>query len=610
MGYSNLQECVADLANAGQLVRIDHPIDPRLEMALIQRRAFEAKAPALLFTHPKDCGFPMLANLFGTKERVNFIFRDTLDTVKTIFSARANPARFLKSIWRKAPQWPRLLCGLSQMRHRYVSCTPVLAKTCKLQELPKLVSWPEDGGPFITLPLVLTEDPDAPGAFNLGMYRIQLNGNAYADNEVGMHYQLQRGIGIHHSHALSKGFELPVNVHVGGPPALTVAAIMPLPEGMNELIFAGLLGGRRMKLTKTDALPVLSECDFVLKGVITKDLKPEGPFGDHLGYYSLAHDFPVMRVKSVHHRENAIWPFTSVGRPPQEDTMFGDLIHELTSPMVGNVFEGAWEIHAVDAAGVHPLLLALGSERYTAYEASRRPRELLTLAMHLLGTTQTALAKFVLLAAREDAPGLRCRDVPGFFRHILERTDFRHDLHFFTECACDTLDYTGYALHEGSRLIWAVAGEKKRELGTEVKNLPRLPNNINNPCLVMPGIIALNGPKAGLGRHEHDPLMEELAYCFENFDDSFPLIAVVDDSRFTAASVANFLWTVFTRTDPARDSYGPLPRIQAKHWSCSGPLILDARLKPFQAKPLEDDPAVVAKVNELASGNGPLAGLF
>lgn len=609
MGYASLSACVADLEKCGQLRRVDYPVDPFLELAHIQRRAFQSKAPALLFTNVKGCRFPMLANLFGTKERVNFIFRDSLESLKTIFEAKADFAGLLRQPGRLLRAAPLL----ARFRPKRVSPenAPVLAEACVKADLPKLISWPMDGGPFITLPLVYSEDPQS-GRPNLGMYRVQLSGNEYDENEAGMHYQLQRGIGIHHAAALARGEELPVNIHVGGPPALVVAAIMPLPEGMSELSFAGLLGARRVRVTKEKALPVLADADFVLRCRLGNKTKPEGPFGDHLGYYSLKHEFPVVKIDSVQNRKDAIWPFTSVGRPPQEDTVFGDLIHELTAPLVSGVFEGVKQVRAVDAAGVHPLLLAIGSERYTAWESVRKPRELLTLAMHLLGTTQTALAKYVLIAAEEDAPGLDCRDIPAFLRHILERTDFGRDLHFFSQCACDTLDYSGYNLHEGSRLVWACAGPKRRELAGEIDDPPSLPTGFANLEVVMPGIAVLAGPKHDLGRMEQDEKLLELCRCLENWRqrENFPLIVAVDEPDFCAASLENFLWTTFTRSDPGRDIYGAHSVTKVKHWGCQTPLVIDARLKSFQAAPLLDDPEVVRRVENLSARGKPLAGIF
>ncbi|MDO5483282.1 MAG: UbiD family decarboxylase, partial [Desulfovibrionaceae bacterium] len=558
--------------------------------------------------------FPMLANLFGTRERLHHIFRHSLQAVERVLAAKADPMAALARPWKNLSALPGLWHMLPRLKRD--PQPPVMACRCSPADLPQLTCWPKDGGPFITLPLVYSEGPLRPGlnASNLGMYRVQLAGNDYAPDEVGLHYQIHRGIGVHHAHALEKGEELPVHIYVGGPPALSVAAVMPLPEGLSELRFAGLLGGRRMELTTAPglSLPVLAEADFCIVGRIGRGLKPEGPFGDHVGYYSLTHDFPVLKVDSVWHRADAVWPFTAVGRPPQEDTVFGDFIHELTGPLIPQVFQGVREVHAVDAAGVHPLLLALGSERYTPYEAVRRPREILTAALHLLGNSQTALAKYVLVAAHEDAPGLSTRDVGAFLRHMLERTDYARDLHFCTRSTNDTLDYTGSALNEGSKLIWAAAGEKRRDLGIEIHDFPALPAGFGDPCVAAPGILTLRGPRHGQERGQTDPAMEELARCLEGWPrrEAFPLVTVVDDSRFAAASLENFLWLAFTRSDPATDSYGVRARTQAKHWACEPPLILDARLKPFHAPPLEEEPAVTRRVEALAAPGGPLHGYF
>ena len=162
------------------------------------------------------------------------------------------------------------------------------------------------------------------------------------------------------------GESLKVSVFVGGPPAHTFSAVMPLPEGMSELSFAGVLGKRRFRYAKKDGYTISTDADFVICGEIHgNETKPEGPFGDHLGYYSLTHDFPVMKVKKVYSKENAIWPFTVVGRPPQEDSQFGALIHEITGSAIEKEIPGLKDVNAVDASGVHPLLLAVGSERYT-----------------------------------------------------------------------------------------------------------------------------------------------------------------------------------------------------------------------------------------------------
>ncbi len=623
MSYASLAECVADLEKHGRLVRIDTPLDAHQEIAAIQRRAFLHKAPALLFTRVKNCAFPMLANLFGTRERIHFLFRHTLPALEFLFKVKADPRKILRAPW-KALSLPRVLYHALQ---RKLLCTnranTVFACQARIEDLPQLVSWPQDGGAFVTLPLVYSEHPHAPSAFssNLGMYRVQLSGNDYALNkEVGLHYQMHRGIAEHHMAALQEGKPLEVHIFVGGAPAMTLAAVMPLPDNMSELLFAGALGGRRIVMSvpphanaAQGALPAWEGADFCICGTLMPQCKPEGPFGDHLGYYSLTHDFPALKVEQVYHRKDAIWPFTSVGRPPQEDTMFGEFIHELTGPLVPQVFRGVHEVHAVDAAGVHPLLLAIGSERYTPFAQERRPQELLTCACNVLGTTQTALAKYCFMAAREDDKELTTHDIAHYFKHMLERTHFQRDLHFLTKATIDTLDYSGSALNEGSKLIWTAAGKPCRTLGLELPSHIPLPHDFSEACFFAPGILLLKGPpdtRTHEQRGNTDARLEKLALALQDFAqrEHFPLVVVVDDVAFTRDSWNNFLWVTFTRSDPATDIYGAFATVRSKHWACEAPLIIDARLKAFQAPPLEEDPSVVRRIEALGKRGGPLHG--
>lgn len=608
MGYRSLADCVQDLRRTGRLVVVDREVDPHLEVGAIQRRVYQAGGPALLFPRVKGTAFPMVGNLFGTIERARFLFRDTLDAVARLVELKVDPSAGFKRPWRYrgVP-----LTGLTLLPKK-VRRGPILAHETTISKLPALTSWPKDGGPFVTLPLVYSEDPDRPGLArsNLGMYRVQLSGNAYeTDREVGLHYQIHRGIGVHHAAAIRRGERLRVNVVVGGPPAMTVAAVMPLPEGLPELAFAGALGGRRVAMVAPEGrLAMPAEADFVISGYVDPDArKPEGPFGDHLGYYSLAHDFPVLKVERVYHREGAIWPFTTVGRPPQEDTSFGELIHDLTGPIIPTVVAGLHAVHAVDAAGVHPLLLAIASERYVPYAEVRRPQEILTVANAVLGQGQLSLAKYLLIVAREDDPGLDIHDIAGFLRHLLERVDWRDDLHFQTRTTIDTLDYSGHGLNRGSKLVIAAAGPRRRDLPAELPSGLRLPDGFRDARLVLPGVLAVSAPK-------YHPAAKRIEAFTESFgpDDpirSFPLIVLVDDAEFTARSLRNFLWVVFTRSNPAADVHGIGSFIEDKHWGCTGPLVVDARIKPHHAPPLEDDPDVERRVDALAAPGGPLHGI-
>lgn len=609
MGYRSLAQCVDDLRRTSRLIAIDDEVDPYLEVAAIQRRVYQAGGPAILFRNVKGTAFPMVGNLFGTMDRARFLFRDSLDAVRRLVEIKIDPSMAARRPWR----YRGLPFTLAHLLPRKVRRGPILTHQTTVDKLPAQTSWPDDGGPFITLPLVYTEDPDRPGLArsNLGMYRVQLSGNDYELNrEVGLHYQIHRGIGVHHAAAIRRGEPLRVNVFVGGPPALILAGVMPLPEGLPELAFAGALGGRRVAMVAPEGfLPMPAEADFVICGHIDpNERKPEGPFGDHLGYYSLAHDFPVLKVERVYHREGAIWPFTSVGRPPQEDTTFGELIHELTGPVIPTVIPGLHAIHAVDAAGVHPLLLAIASERYVPYEQTRRPQEILTTANAILGQGQLSLAKYLMIVAREDAPDLDVNDVPAFLRHLLERIDWESDLHFQTRTTIDTLDYTGHGLNQGSKVVMAAAGPKRRDLPGEVPPGLRLPDGFHSPKIAMPGVLAVAGPK-------YEPTADRTREFVEFFgpDDPirrFPLVVIVDDADFTARTINNFLWVVFTRSNPAADIHGLSAFVQQKHWGCSGPLVIDARIKPHHAPPLIDDPETERRVDRLAAPGGPLHGIL
>jgi len=600
MTHRNLRACVDDLERTRQLRRISVEIDPHLEAAEIQRRVCQARGPALFFERVKGCAFPMVSNLFGTVERTRYLFRDTLAVVRKLIELKVDPGNLARRPWR---YW-NVPLALTHLRPCWVRRGPILDHETTVSQLPQLVSWPDDGGAFVTLPLVYTEDPDRPGwrKSNLGMYRVQLSGNEYeADREVGLHYQIHRGIGGHHAAAIRRGERLPVNVIVGGPPALMLAAVMPLPEGLPELLFAGALGGRRVSMIQNSAnnLPIPAEADFVISGHIDPhQTKPEGPFGDHLGYYSLRHPFPVLTVERVRHRKDAIWPFTVVGRPPQEDTSFGAFIHELTGPIIPTVVAGVHAVHAVDAAGVHPLLLAIGSERYVPYERQRKPRELLTCANALLGQGQLSLAKYLFIIAKEDAPDLDIHDIPRFFRHVLERVDWRNDLHFQTRTTIDTLDYSGSGLNEGSKVVVAAAGPSRRQLATVLPADVRMPSDASDVRLAMPGVAVVKMPSG-----------TALNLDGMRVDETVPLVVIVDDADFAARSLNNFIWVTFTRSNPAVDIHGVGSFTEHKHWGCAGPLVIDARRKPHHAPPLIEDAAVTRRVDALFARGGPLADL-
>ncbi|MCP3924352.1 MAG: UbiD family decarboxylase [Desulfobacterales bacterium] len=608
MRYKSLKQCVNDLHRNGHLVKIKEEIDPDLEIAEIQRRVYEAKGPALFFENVKGSPFPAVSNLFGTTERSKFIFRSTLKCVEHLISLKADPSLIFKN--------PLKTAGVSKIAFNILPLKSINPKVTKnrttLDMLPQVKCWPDDGGAFVLLPQVYSEDPLKKGFLNsnMGMYRIQISGNDYINNkECGLHYQIRRDIGIHHANAIEKGEPLKISIFVGGPPAHTFSSVMPLPSELPEVYFAGGLAGRNFRYTKKNGYTISSDADFCITGTVYPDkIKPEGPFGDHLGYYSLTHDFPYLEVENVYHRDDAIWPFTVVGRPPQEDTSFGELIHELTGPMVPKSVSGLKSLHAVDAAGVHPLLLAIGNERYTPYK-ERKPEEILAVANSILGFNHCTLAKYLFISAYEDNPELDINNIVDYFTHILERVDFTRDLHFQTMTTIDTLDYSGTDLNEGSKLIIAAAGKPIRDLGYKIPDI-NLKGSFKKPLMVIPGILAIEGKEFESYDDSKKEIEELKTQIPKELYDKFPLILVVDDSEFTARNINNFLWTTFTRSNPSHDIYGCESFTEFKHWGCRGSLIIDARLKTHHAKPLVEDPEITEKVNQLAIKGGPLEGII
>jgi len=616
MAYSSMEACLLDLERNGMLLRIKEEVDPYLEMAAIHLRIFESKGPAILFEKVKGSKYRAASNIFGTLERSEFIFRDTLPAVKQLIDIKINP---LAAIQHPLKTLSALPAALHAIPCKNPLTQPVLFEEINISDLPLIQHHPMDGGAFVTLPLVYTEDIDKPGIgnSNLGMYRIQLNGNDYILNkEVGLHYQLHRGIGVHQTKANHKGLPLKVSCFIGGPPAHTVAAVMPLPEGMSEMNFAGVLAAKRFGYTYVDGFCVSTDADFVITGeVFPGENKPEGPFGDHLGYYSLQHPFPVMKVHKVYAKKNAIWAFTVVGRPPQEDTSFGQLIHHITGAAVSNEIPGLKEVHAVDAAGVHPLLLAIGSERYTPYLDNKKPAEILTIANHILGTGQLSLAKFLWITAdpttsQKDNASLVSNNsvattvpsvhkVDEFLQYMLCRMDFSNDLHFHTKTTMDTLDYSGDDLNSGSKLVLAAYGNQRRKLATI---LPEKITSLNAQAhIIMPGVIAVSAEKETVYS-----IQEKLKGQGEDLleKQGVTIIIITENPAWMAEDFNNFIWATFTRVNPANDIEGVDSGIQNKHWGCKGPLIFDATIKKHHAPAMEKNMEVEKRVTSLLKKYG------
>lgn len=609
MAYKGLKDCIEDLEKHGHLIRIKEEVDPNLEMATIHLKMFEKGGPAILFEKVKGTNYQAVSNLFGTVERSKFIFRENFVLMQELVRLRNEPMKALKKPFKY------IGTGLAALKAlpRKGSFESGRFKEIQISDLPLIKHWPQDGGAFVTLPQVYSEDIDKPGvmASNLGMYRIQLNGNDYKLNkEIGLHYQLHRGIGVHQSKTNQKKMPLKVSIFVGGPPSHTLAAVMPLPEGISELTFAGALGGKRFRYAYKDGFCISLDADFVITGeVYPNENKPEGPFGDHLGYYSLKHEFPLMRVHKVYAKEKAIWPFTVVGRPPQEDTAFGALIHEISGSAIPNEIPGVKEVHAVDAAGVHPLLLAVGSERYTPYLKNKRPAELLTQANHILGTGQLSLAKYLFIAS-DELNNLNCHQTDEFFKYVFERIDLKRDLHFYTKTSIDTLDYSGGEINEGSKLVVAACGEKIRTLKKTLPPVIFECEFVSNPILLIDGVMAVMLNAFSNYENAKNEMNGLSFWINKNIKDFEGIVQIViyDDFVFDSETLRmnDYVWITYTRSNPSHDIYGVNEWIENKHWGCDGPMIVDARKKPHHAPELVKDLNTEKNILRFFKEGGPL----
>ncbi len=573
----NLHQFVDILRREGELAIVEAPVSADQEIAEIHRRVAAAGGPALLFTRVQDSPFPVLTNMFGSGRRTERAFG-------------RRPKRFVEDAVRfveeAIPPTPRKLWGFRHLgfqglrvgmkRRRSGPIRESVEEDPRLGQLPLLKLWPEDGGHFVTLPLVYTQDPES-GKPNLGMYRMQ----RYNDRETGMHWQIGKGGGFHYHRAESMGRALPLNVFLGGPPALILSAIAPLPEDVPELLLASLLLGERLPLARNPAgpLPLIAEAEFALVGEVPPQKRRlEGPFGDHYGYYSLEHDYPVFQCRALLHRKDPIYPATVVGKPRQEDFYIGDYLQELLSPLFPLVMPSVRDLWSYGETGFHSLAAAVVKDRY--------PREALQSAFRILGEGQLSLTKFLLLT---DKPR-DLRDFPGLLEHLLERVHWETDLYIFSNLSMDTLDYTGPQVNKGSKGVIVGLGEAVRDLPGEFSG--ELPRGFQSPWPFCRGCLAVEGPQYA----DEPGAPQRLAR--ESSLDPWPLVILCDDSQRTTAGSSSFLWSVFTRFEPAADIHARHVRLVRAHPVYTGPIVIDARTKPWYPDEVFAAPDIAERVSQ------------
>ena len=576
--FPDLRAFLDQLRRDRDLVVVEAPVEARLEAAEVHRRVIAAGGPALLFVNVRGAEIPLATNLFGTARRAEMAFgrrpgrliRRLVELAETLLPP--TPAK----LWgARDVAMEALRIGLKRGKQGPV--TDVVTSDVRLDRLPVITCWPEDGGPFITLPLVYTEHPEGKGAPNLGMYRLHV----HDARTTGMHWQIGKGGGYHYARAESLGRDLPVTVFLGGPPALILAAIAPLPENLPELMLASLIAGERLPLCPGPGPhPLVASAEMALVGrVAARERQPEGPFGDHYGYYSLRHDYPVFRIDHLCRRKDAIYPATVVGKPRQEDFFIGDLLQELLSPPFPLVMPAVVDLWSYGETGYHSLAAAVVKQRYG--------REAMASAFRILGEGQLSLTKFLLVT---DQP-VDLKDFRKTLEHVLARTNPETDLYVFSNLSMDTLDYSGPAVNEGSKGVWLGLGDPVRTLPREFRPAVPPPPEVTDVRVFCGGCLVVGGPPFAEDREAAARLAAHPAFA------GWPLLVLTDEPKRAAVSAMNFLWTTFTRFEPAADVHAKATRVVRHHLVHEPPVLIDARTKPGFPNELSCDPDTAATVS-------------
>ncbi|HEX6279228.1 MAG TPA: UbiD family decarboxylase [Pyrinomonadaceae bacterium] len=575
--HSNLRSFIDTLRKEGEIVEVSAEVDPYLEIAEIHRRVIDGQGKALLFTNVKGSAFPVVTNLFGTVKRIDLAFgRKPQDFVKRAVHLVEDlvPPKLGKLWGYRDMAVTGLKLGTKRVRN-----APVLQSRqgeVDLDKLPLLQLWHEDGGDFITLPLVYTESPTS-GKPNLGMYRIQ----RYDKRSTGIHWQIGKGGGFHYFEAEQGDEALPVTIFLGGPPALILSAIAPLPEDVPELMLASLLAGQKLGVADNPLSGhhrLLAEAEFAICGhVPPHEKRPEGPFGDHYGYYSLEHDYPVFHADAVFHRKDAIYPATVVGKPRQEDFFIGDYLQVLLSPLFPLVMPAVKDLWSYGETGFHSLAAAVVKERYA--------REALSAGFRILGEGQLSLTKFLLLTDKPQDLG----DFKSLFEHILARVEWHRDLFIFSQTAFDTLDYASGKINHGSKAILMGTGDAKRDLNREFRG--ELPQDIIDAKPFCGGCLVVTGPT-----YVDEPELKDRLARSGNFE-NWQIVVIHDDIAF-ADSTERFLWATWTRFNPATDISAKGIELKNNHIGYTAPIVIDARMKPWYPKEVEVRDDIAKLVDE------------
>ena len=584
-GFRTLGGFLADLERRGDLRRVPREVDWDCEITEIACREAKADGPALLFENVRGARFPLAVNVLASGRRVEWALGRAPAAVGAELEElfHALPPRRLADLWRLRGSASRVLA----MRLRTLARGPAQAHAlgADLSALPILKLWPKDGGRFLTFPLVLTEHPETK-VRNLGVYRMHV----FDGKTTGMHWQIAKGGGFHYHAAEKRGEVLPVAVAVGADPATLLASVAPLPEGVDELAFAGFLRGTATRLAPATRLrmAVPADAEFVIEGVVQAgERRLEGPFGDHFGHYSHAADFPVFHVQNVTHRARPVFQASVVGKPPQEDKLMGEAVQEMFTGVLRVMHPEIRDLWAYFEAGFHNLLVVAVENRY-AKEAKKT-------ALALMGTGQLSLTKVILLVDAEVDP----RDRGAVFGALARNFDPGEDLILVPGVPLDTLDFTSFTMNLGSKLVLDAQARPGRPVAPPLASVadPRtFDARVAGWRLAWGGLLVAQLKDGADGREVLEALVRRAEY------EAVKLVAVVsadvplDDDEL-------LLWGIFTRFDCARDVLPARTETRGAWLTCRGPLGIDATWKAGYPEPVASTPELVARVDGWWTGS-------
>ncbi len=577
--FRNLREYITHLEKKGDLRRVKTPVNPELEITEIASREMKLGGPALLFENVEGCAFPLAINLFASEERIKTALggnpRDVGEELVEIFE-KVNPPT-VRGVASALPAMTRMLSmrttnSWTGARAQKNETTP------NLETLPAIKCWPKDGGRFITFGLVITHSPIS-NSRNMGLYRLQI----YDSKTTGMHWHPHKGGAAHYNEAEKLGCDLEAAVVIGGDPALIFSAIAPLPDGVDEVAFSGYLRRRAVSMAKgkTISAKVPAEAEIIIEGIVPKNIRrTEGPFGDHFGHYSMQADFPVFQAKHMTFADDAIFPATVVGKPPQEDMYLGVAAGEMFSPLIRIIHPEIKDMWACPEAGFHNLLFVSVDERY--------PKNAVKSMLALWGTGQLVLTKCIVTVSGK----VNLRDFSAILGEIGKNFNPKDDFLLIPSAPLDTLDFTSGNFHVGSKMgINAV----KKPGRPQIKYCSSVPDprgkhpEIKDYRLLAGGffVASVDGNPKGLIRRVFEtPGFEEIR------------IAVLVSPDIDIHDDTELIWGIFTRFDPRLDIEFERMSNLGSDTVREGRMGIDATKKEWYPEVTEMSPEIKAEVSE------------